>query len=110
MPNQANNQNLAFDAEMSVSSPLTGVPQLLGILKNKPVILLVKNQTTAVVFFADNSGSTNGTTMIAGEEFILDCRTNVGVASNMGFEPGTPFYITGSGGTGVFKVGILYAY
>ncbi len=110
MTNQPLNQNLAFDVEMS-SDPTTwdGTPQLLGILQNVPVILLVKNQSAVEVFFADNDGSTNGTTMASFEEFVLDCRGNKGNAVNMGFQIGTPFYVTGVVSTGLFKVSILYA-
>jgi hypothetical protein len=110
MPDLAFNQKLAWDVEFSVSAPFSGVPQFLGALAHEPVMLLVKNQSTSIVFFADNSGSTNGTTMVAGEEIIFDCRSNHGTASNMGFPLGTPFYVTGTAGSGVFKVSILYAY
>jgi hypothetical protein len=109
MSNSPLDQRLAFDAEMSISAPFTGTSQLLGILQNNPVILLVKNQSTVSAFFADNPGSVNGTTMAAGEEFVLDCRSNKGNACNMGFGAGVGFYVTGTAVTGVFKVSILYA-
>lgn len=106
MTNLPLDQKLAFDTELSVT--LNGTTQLLGQLTNNPVILLVKNQSTASAFFADNPGSTKGTTMIAGEEFVLDCRANNGMAHNMGFAINTPFYATGAG-VGTFKVSVLYA-
>lgn len=110
MANLPLNQNLAFDTEMSVSATtFDGTAKLLGTLSNEPVILLVKNQTNVSAFFADNSGSTKGTTMVAGEEFVLDCRGNKGNAVNMGFPLGTSFFVTGAAGTGAFKVSILYA-
>ena len=102
-------QKLAFGPEMSITAPFTGVSQSLGILDVNPVIMLVKNLSTSIVFFADNPGSENGTTMAAGEEFVLDCRANKGNASNMGFGAGTGFYVTGTAGTGSFKVSVLYA-
>src|SRR6185503_14103987 len=107
MTNLAQDQKLEFDTELTAAaSAFTGTPQLLGQLTNVPVILLVKNQTNVSVFFADNSGTTKGTTMVAGEEFVLDCRGNNGTARNMGFPIGTPFYVTGAAGggnTGNFK-------
>jgi hypothetical protein len=109
MTNLPLDQKLAFDTEMSVSAPFTGVPQLLGVLANEPVMILFKNQSTVPAFLADNDGSTKGTTMGASEEIILDCRANHGYASNMGFPICTPFFVTGTGGTGSFKVSIIYA-
>lgn len=108
MSNLPFDQKLKFDAEMSAT--LNGSTQLLGILANEPVIMLIKNQSTASAFFADNPGSTAGTTMVAGEEIVLDCRGNNGTARNMGFPIGTSLYVTGTNASGVFKVGILYAY
>jgi hypothetical protein len=110
MANQPLSQNLAFDIELTLSATtFDGTAKLLGVLRNEPVILLVKNQTSVPVFFADNSGSEAGTTMIAGEEFVLDCRGNKGNAVNMGFPLGTSFFVTAAVGTGLFKVSILYA-
>ena len=109
MSNLPFNQNLAFDTEMSLAAPFNGSAQLIGTLSNQPVVLLVKNQSTVPVFFADNSGATKGTTMVAGEEFVLDCRGNKGVAPNMGFPIGTSFFATGTAGSGAMKVSVLYA-
>jgi hypothetical protein len=109
MSNLPLDQKLAFDTQMVVTGPLTGTPQLLGVLQNEPVMILFKNQTTVTVFLADNAGATKGTTMGASEEIILDCRANHGRADNMGFPIGTPFYVTGTGGSGSFYVSILYA-
>jgi len=109
MSNLPFDQNLAFDTELSLSAPFTGTAQLIGVLSNKPVILLVKNQSTVPVFFADNSGSSKGTTMVAGEEFVLDCRGNHGTAANMGFPVQTSFFATGTAGTGAIKISVLYA-
>lgn len=109
MANLPFDQRFGFDTELSVSAPFTGTPQLLGTLTNQPVIILIKNQSTVSVFFADNNGSTKGTTMVAGESLVLDCRGNKGNAPNGGFPIGTSFYVTGTGGTGSFKVSIIYA-
>lgn len=109
MANRPFDQRLAFDTELSLSAPFTGVAQFVGTLTNEPVMILFKNQSTVSVFLADNNGSTKGTTMVASEEIILDCRTNAGNAPNMGFPIGTSFYVTGTAGTGTFKISVLYA-
>lgn len=110
MANAPLDQKLAFDTELSITAAFTGTAQLLGTITNEPVMILFKNQSTVSVFLADNSGSTKGTTMVAGEEIIIDCRANSGKASNMGWPIGTSFFVTGTGGTGAFKVSIIYAY
>ncbi len=109
MANMPFDQRFGFDTELSVTASFTGTAQFLGTLTNQPVIILVKNQSTVSVFFADNNGSTKGTTMVAGETFVLDCRGNKGNATNGGFPIGTSLYVTGTGGTGSFKVSIIYA-
>lgn len=109
MTNLPTDQNFYFDTELSLSGAFTGVAQLVGTLTNRPVLIIFKNQTTVSVFLADNSGSTKGTTMAIGEEIILDCRTNQGVARNGGFPAGTSFFVTGTGGTGSFKISVVYA-
>jgi hypothetical protein len=99
-----------FDTELSLAaSSFTGSAVLIGTLTSNPVVLLVKNQTSVPVFFADNSGSSKGTTMAIGEEFILDCRTNRGEAASFAFPIGTQFYATGAAGTGTFKVSVISA-
>lgn len=110
MANYPDNQKLAFDTELSLAaSSFTGTPVLVGTLTNNPVMILFKNQTSVVAFLADNNGSTKGTTMAIGEEIILDCRANHGVAANMSFPIGTGFYVTAAAGTGSFKISVLYA-
>jgi hypothetical protein len=108
MTNLPLDQKLAFDTELSAT--LNGTTQLLGSLVNLPVLMLVKNQSIEPAFFADNSGLIKGTTMAAGEEIIFDVRANHGVAHNMSFPIGTSFYVTGTAGSGVFKVSLIYAY
>jgi hypothetical protein len=110
MTNLAYDQNLIFDTELSLSgASFTGTPVLIGVLQNRPVMILFKNQTNVSVFLSDTNSSTKGTTMAASEEIILDCRANNGVAVNMGFPVGTAFYATAAAGTGAFKISILYA-
>lgn len=109
MANLPTDQNLRFDTEMSVTAPFSASAQLLGTLSNEPVIIIFKNQSTVSVFVADNEEATKGTTMVAGETFVIDCRSNAGNAVNMGFPKGTSFFVTGTGGTGAMKISVLYA-
>lgn len=110
MSNQPFDQRFSWDTELSLSGPFTGTSQLIGVLANEPVIILFKNQSTVPVFIADNPGSTKGSTMVAGESFVLDCRGNKGKAVNGGFPVGTSFFATGTGGTGSVKISIVYAH
>jgi hypothetical protein len=103
-------QSAAFDTELTVLAPFTGVAQLLGTLTNNPAVMFIKNTSTVDVFFADNPGSTKGTTMVAGERIVLDCSTNRQEnAYTLAFNIGTKFYVTGTAGSGSFKVSIIYA-
>src|SRR5580700_6319923 len=109
MANLPLDQKLKFDTELSLTLPQSATT-LIGTLTNEPVILMFKNQTTVTVFVSDNPGSTAGTTMLAGEEIIFDCRANNGTARNMGFPIGTSFYATATSGTGNVKISVIYAY
>ena len=111
MANAPHDQKLAFDTELSIAaSTFTGSSQLIGTLTNEPVVIVFKNQTSIPVFIADNVGSSKGTTMIIGETLIVDCRANIGMASNMGWPIGSSFYVTAAAGTGNFKISVIYAY
>jgi hypothetical protein len=111
MTNAPYDQKFAFDTELSVTAPFTGISQLLGTLVDEPVIIAFKNQSTVPVFLADNPGSTKGSTLAAGEIMLIDCRANEGTAKNAGWPIGTAFFITGSAtSTGFFKASIIYAY
>lgn len=103
-------QSAAFDTELRVVAPFTGVAQLLGTLVNSPAILFFSNDTDVDVFFADNPGSTKGLTMTAGEKIVLDNTANrTGEVNTLTFNVGTKFYVTGAAGTGTFRVGVIYA-
>lgn len=110
MANLPYNQAFGFDTELSLAaSSLTGSPVLVGTLINEPVMLLFKNQTNQTVLISDQNSATIGTTMVAGESIIFDCRANKGNAPNGGFPINTSFYATGSSGTGAVKISIIYA-
>jgi hypothetical protein len=103
-------QKLKFDTELSLSgASFTGSPVLVGTLTNEPVIIMFKNQSSVAVLVSDENGSTKGTTMAIGEEIIIDCRANKGLAPNMGWPINTSFFLTASVGTGAFKISVIYA-
>lgn len=105
-----NSLNAGFDTELRITAAFTGVAQSLGVLTTNPAILFIKNDSTVEVFFADNSGSTKGLTMTAGEKIVLDCTTNrTGKSPTLTFPIGTEFFVTGTGGTGAFRVGVISA-
>src|SRR5258708_7304026 len=110
-PNLPTSQNFAFDTELSLSgaSFLVGVPVLVGTLTNNPVMILFKNQSDQIAFLSDQNSTTIGTTMAVGEEIILDCRANKGLAANGTFPAKTSFYVTAPVGTGNFKISVIYA-
>jgi hypothetical protein len=111
MTNMPNDQKFAFGTELAVAAPFTAASQLLGTITNEPVVIIFKNQSNVPVFVADNAGATNGSTLVAGENMIIECRANKGVAINGGWPIGTSFFITGSAtSTGSFRATIVYAY
>ena len=114
MTNLALDGNFLFDIELSISDtdipdPFTGSPSLIGVLENRAVILLVKNQTDRTIFFGTDEDGERGTTMVEGESFVLDCRGNQGRASNGGFAVGTSFFATvPADAAGQVVVSIIY--
>lgn len=114
MANLPLDQNFEWDTELrlpnATNPAFTGTSLSLGTLSNKPVILLVKNQTNQTIFVSTDGSSTNGTTMIAGESFVIDCRGNKGNAVNGGFPIGTTFFASvPMAGTGNVVISIIYA-
>jgi hypothetical protein len=109
MSNSPISANFDFDVELSLAGPFSGVPQLIGVLKNEPVILLIKNQSTVTAFISTDNAGTKGTTMVAGENIILDLRGNKGSANNGGFPIGRSFFATATDGTGDIKISIIFA-
>jgi hypothetical protein len=105
-----NGISAAFDTELRLAAPFTGVAQLLGTLTHNPSILFFKNDSDVEVFLADNDGSTKGTTMSPGEKIVLDNVTNRNRdAITFTWQIGTEFYVTGTAGTGSFRIGVIYA-
>lgn len=102
---------LKFGTELRLSAAsFTGSAVLIGALSEVPAIITFNNDTDQTVFVADNTGSTKGLTLTAGEKIIVDCVTNKGgSASYLAFVNGTKFYATAPVGTGAFRIGVLTA-
>lgn len=92
MSNQPNDQQQGFDFEMSLALPNTG-PTLIGTLRNMPVMLLFKNQTTVPAFIADNNGTSSTITN------VVQTGTSVTITATNTFSAGQLVYIYGVGGS-----------
>lgn len=98
----------APDTERVVTGPFSGAAQNLGTaLTVNPIIAIFDNQSDVDVAVAF-SGVT-WKTFSAGEALVLDMRGNNGEAATYTFDIGTQFTVTATGGTGSFRLSILYA-
>lgn len=100
-----------FGTELRLSAAaFTGSSVNIGTLLEVPAIITFKNDSDQEVFVADNTGSTKGWTMTAGEKIIVDLVTNKGGSASYGtFIKGTKFYATAAVGTGAFRIGVITA-
>ena len=99
----------APETERSVAGAFTGSAQNLGTpLTQNPIMAIFDNQSTVSVAVGF-SGVSNWKTFSAGEALILDMRANHGQAQTFTFDLGTQFTVTATGGTGSFRLSILYA-
>ena len=104
----SNLTNVGFDTERVVTGPFTGIAQNLGaILAFNPVIAILDNQSTVSIAVVVNGVTWK--TFEAGEALVLDFRANHGIAANYTISLGTQFTVIGTGGTGSFRLSILYA-
>ena len=100
--------NVGFDTERVVTGAFTGVAQNLGNpLGFNPVIAVFDNQSTVEIAVA--ADGVTWKTFEAGEAMVLDFRANNGIAANYTVSLNTQFTVTGTGGTGSFRLSILYA-
>ena len=98
-----------FDTERSVTAAFSGSFQTLGsVLTQNPVIMIFDNQSTVSVEVSVD-GVNTWKTFSAGEALVLDLRGNHGIAANFTVDLQTQFYVKGTGGTGSFRLSILYA-
>lgn len=109
MTNVNNSIVIGYDDERTLSGAFTGAYQAIGSpLATNPVIMIFDNQSTVSVEISFN-GTSTWKTFVAGQCLVLDCRANNGLAANMTFSLGTQIYCKGTGGSGAFKVSVLYA-
>lgn len=96
------------DTERSVTGPFSGSSQNLGaVLSVNPIIAIFDNQST--VDIQVYIGSVLWKTFQAGEGLVLDLRGNHGITDTYTLSIGTQIAIIGTGGTGSFRLSILYA-
>jgi hypothetical protein len=100
-------QRAAPEEERTATLPLVGATNLGGPLQQNPVIAIFDNQSTVPV--AVSFSGILWKTFSAGEALVLDMRGNDGKADNFTFDIGTQFQTTSTGGTGTFRLSILYA-
>lgn len=99
---------VGFDAERSVTGPFTGVAQNLGAPLEFPgLIATFDNQSTVTVAVGVNGVTWK--TFVAGEAMVLDLRANHGNAPTYAIDANTQFTVTGTAGTGSFRLSINYA-
>jgi hypothetical protein len=104
-----NSIRAGFDTERSRAGAFSGSFQTLGSpLTENPVILIIDNQSSVSVELSVD-GTNTWKTFSSGEALVLDLRGNNGIASNFTVDIGTQFYVKGTGGTGSFRISILYA-
>lgn len=103
-------QKAALGTELRLDgTSLTGTPVLMGTLIQEATVLIFNNASNQTVFFADNTGTTDGVTLDAGDVFVLDLSTNADkAAQTLNFQKGTGIYATGTVGTGQVRVGVVY--
>lgn len=91
------------------ASTFDGSTQLLGTFSERPVMVIIQNDTTVSVVLKDDPTMTAGITFVAGTKMILDMRANNGMAAFFTFDDGSSLYASGAAGTGLFKVAYIYA-
>lgn len=101
---------VGFDVERSLAGPFSGVAQTIGsALTKNPVIIVFDNQSTVSIALSVD-GTNTFKTLVSGEAFVLDLRTNSGTTRTYTIDLGTQFFATGTGGTGNMTIASFYAY
>lgn len=100
-------QRAAPEAERSNTLPLVGETNLGAPLQQNPKVAIFDNNSTVDVEV--RFSGILWKTFSAGEALVLDCGSNAAKADNFTFDIGTQFTTTSSGGTGSFRLSILYA-
>lgn len=101
---------VGFDAERSRAAPFSGSAQTVGsALTVNPVVIVFDNQSTVSAAISIDGGSTTWKTFSAGQCFVLDLYANKGGEKTYTIPIGTQFTVTATGGTGSFRISIIYA-
>jgi hypothetical protein len=109
MPSDNISQRAKFGAIRSIAaSTFTGSFQAVGIpLDVNPRMLIIQNDTSVSVTFTDSLTTGSAMELISKERLVLDLNAN---RNNTIFSwpLGTQFYVSGSAGTGTFKISVIY--
>jgi len=106
-----NSQRVGWDIERSIAATsLSGAFQFIGsAFDENPVVLVFDNQTDVSVAISVD-GVNIWKTFSAGEAFVLDLRSNHGIAANYTIDIGTRFSTNSTvGTTGSFRISSIYA-
>jgi len=104
-------QRVGFDTEKALAATsFDSTYQNIGTsLTVNPVVIVFDNQTDVDVPLSVD-GVNTWKTFSAGEAFVLDLRTNRGIASNYTIDLGTQFQTNAAVGTsGSMRISIVYA-
>lgn len=108
MSNPYHGARVGFDTERSVTAPFSGAAQTLGTPLDYPALIAIfDNQSTVAVAVAVNGVTWK--TFSAGEALVLDLRANSGEAPTYAIDANTQFFVTGTAGTGSFRLSVNYA-
>lgn len=104
-------QRVGFDTERArAATSFTSSYLTIGTaFTQNPVIVTFDNQTDVAVPLSVD-GTNTWMTLAAGEAFVLDLRSNHGMASNYTIDIGTQFYTNAAvGTTGSIRISNTYA-
>ena len=99
-------QRTAYPAELTVTGAFSGAQQLLGVTTQESVWWSPDNQSTVEVAFYINEVLWK--TFSAGEALVVDANTNKGAATVLPLPSNSRLSLIASGGTGSFRVSLIY--
>lgn len=99
-----------FGQELTINAAtFTGAAQSMGSFIQPPSMVIIQNdtdQTVAIRRFADPSQ--NGISFVNGTRLVLDMNTNRAMAEFFSFFATHPILVSGTAGTGLFKIAYVY--
>lgn len=103
-------QKAKFGAEMTRdAATFTGSFQTLGTFTDTPVKVIIQNDTTVTVTLSDDGGTTSGLSLVTGIRLVLDMQSSKVPSDWWSFRKGQTMSVSGTAGTGLFKISYLYA-